>query len=131
MAFILQDNQIYNECLSITPGVAVNKGDISIQGDVAGLWMTDSDPADGETPTQPVFVYKMRQVTAPKRAGTGFAIVAGERLYYNVSLDAVEGSVIGVIGTDSYFIGWCKEGASASATTVLMEFDGTRYDQVA
>ena len=129
--FYQRDDLIYDELLNITPGVAVTKGSVTQQGSVAGFWIVDSDPADSNTPLNPVVAYRMRQVIADKVTGTGSAIAAGERLYHVVALDAVQNTVVGTIGTDSYFVGWAKEAAAATADTVLMNYDGTRYDQLA
>lgn len=129
--FYQRDMVIYDEGLNITPGVAVTKGSITIQGDVAAFWIVDSDPADSNTTLQPVAAYRMRQVESDKVTGTGSAIAAGDRLYHVVALNAVQNTVVGTIGTDSYFVGWAKEAATATAEKVLMNFDGTRYDQLA
>lgn len=124
--FDWKDNVIYDELRNVVPsGPAVKKGDIAKRQDVVGFWVTDL--AVGEAGT---LIYRCRQVRALKKIGTGKAITAGDRLFYDVSDGHVENATSGTPGTDSYFVGWAKEDADADATDVLMNFDGTRPDQV-
>jgi len=124
--FHWKDNQIYDELRNVAPVAAVEKGDCAVRQDCAGFWLKDLDAAEHGT-----FIYRCRQVLANKKTGTGEAILAGDRLYYIVADDAVSPTVSGAIGTDSYFVGWAKEDAGEDVATVLMNFDGTRYDQTA
>lgn len=124
--FHWKDDVIYDELRNVIPaGPAVRKGDIAVRQDVAGFWVTDL--AVGEAGT---LIYRCRQVRALKKIGTGQAILAGDRLYYDVSDGHVSPTPTGVAGVDSYFVGWAKEDADEDVTDVLMNFDGTRYDQL-
>lgn len=125
--FHWKDDVIYDELRDVTPtsGLAVEKGDVDVQQDCAGFWVCDL--AAGVSGT---FIYRCRQVRALKKIGTGQAILAGDRLYYDVSDGHVSPTPTGVAGTDSYFVGWAKEDAGADVLDVLMNFDGTRYDQL-
>lgn len=119
------DNVIYDELRNVQPATAVEKGDCGVRQDCAGFWVTDLD-ANAAGP----FIYRCRQVIANKVTGTGENILAGDRLYYIVAQDAVSPGNTGVAGVDSYFVGWAKEDAGEDDTEVLMNFDGTRYDQL-
>lgn len=123
-----KDNVIYDELRDVLPngGLSVEKGDVEVQQDCAGFWVCDLDAGVNGT-----FIYRCRQVRANKRIGTGEAILAGDRLYFVVAEDLVTPTPVGVAGTDSYFVGWAKEDAGADVADVLMNFDGTRYDQLA
>jgi hypothetical protein len=119
------DNVIYDELRNVTPVAAVEKGDCAVLQDCAGFWVTDLAALAAGT-----FIYRCRQVIAAKVTGTGEEILPGDRLYYIVAQDAVSPTPSGVAGTDSYFVGWAKEYAGEDDPEVLMNFDGTRYDQL-
>lgn len=125
MAFEWVDNVDYNELWDITPATAVEKGDAAVVQDVFGFYVKDRE-SDGE---EVVFIYKDRQVLADKVTGTGENISAGEKVYHVVASDAVTANPTGTAGTDYYFCGWAKKDAAANDTTVLIEFDGTRYNE--
>jgi hypothetical protein len=125
MAFKPRDNVIYDELRDVEPATAVNKGDGAIRQDVFGFYIKDRESSGEEV----VFIYRMRQVEADKVTGTGEAIISGDRLYYYPAQLAVSPVATGVVGTDYYFCGWAKESAGANVDSVLMNFDGTRYDQ--
>jgi len=127
MSMIMQDNVIYDELRGVEPATAISAGDVAVVQDVFGFYLADRVASGDEI----CFVYRCRQVLATKLTGTGEAIVAGDRLYYNVSEGKVSASkpAGGTYGTDYYFCGWAKDDAAASATTVLMNFDGTRYNE--
>lgn len=130
MAFEPKDDVIYDELWNVTPALAVTKGDAAVVQDVFGFYFFSSDPNDVELDAaETTFIYRMRQVLADKATGTGEAILAGDRLYYIVANDNVSPTPVGVAGTNYYFCGWAKKDATAAATTVLMNFDGTRYDE--
>lgn len=124
--FHWKDNVIYDELRNVLCAAAAEKGDCAVQQDVAGFWLKDMTAAELGT-----FIYRCRQVLAKKRTGTGEPIAAGDRLYYIVAEDVVSRTQVGTIGTDSYFVGWAKEDADEDDDEVLMNFDGTRYDQLA
>jgi len=125
--FYPKDNVIYDELREVAIAAAVEKGEAALHNNVFGFYFTD------ETDLTKVlaFVYRMRQVLADKGTGTANVINEGDRLYYVVATDVVSPTVVGTIGVDSYFCGWAKKAAGANDTTVLMNFDGTRYDQLA
>ena len=125
--FHWKDDVIYDELRNVTPSPAVDveKGDCAVRQDCAGFWVTDLAASEAGT-----FIYRCRQVRANKRTGTGEAILAGDRLYFIVAEDVVSPTPSGTAGTDSYFVGWAKEDAGADVADVLMNFDGTRYDQL-
>lgn len=122
--FEMRDLEIYDELRQVLTAVAVEKGDGAISQDVFGFWFTDL--AANHTG---VLVYRCRQVSAAKRTGTGEGITAGDRLYYIPAEDVVTPNAGANPGVDSYFCGWAKEDADETADTVLMNFDGTRYDE--
>lgn len=122
--FHWKDNVIYDELRDIAPAAAVTKGEPAVRQDVFGFWITDlaADVKGG-------FIYRCRQVRADKKTGTGEAFLAGDRVYYIVADGLVSPTPSGTPGTDSYFCGWAKDDAPASASDVLINFDGTRYDE--
>lgn len=125
--FLAREGHIYDELWDTDAlSAATLKGDCRIKQDVFGFYAKDAESATEEI----CFIYRMRQVLAKKLTGTGEAILAGDRLYYIVALDAVSPTVQGVIGTNSYFCGWAKKDAGENEATVLMNFDGTRYNSV-
>jgi hypothetical protein len=125
--FYPKDNVIYDEAWDIVPAALVTKGQAAQLGDVLGFYYYSSKKIGDEV----TFIYKQRQVDADKRTGTGEAIDPVSRLYYYPATDNVSVNRVGVAGVDYMFCGWSKKAAAASATRVLMNFDGTRYDQVA
>jgi len=124
MAVEWKDNQIYDELRDIAPVAAVEKGDVAVRQDVAGFWITDLAAT-----IKGGFIYRCRQVRVPKRTGTGEAFLAGDRVYYYPAEELASPAAVGTAGTDYYFVGWAKDDAPASASTVLVNWDGTRYDQ--
>lgn len=124
MAFIMKDNIIYDELLDVTPAADVVKGEAHVENDTFGFYNNDEDAGN-----ECALIYRCRQVLADKAVGTGEDINSGERLYYYPATDTVSPNAVGTAGTDYYFCGWAKEDAAAAATTVLMNFDGTRYDE--
>lgn len=125
MGFLIKDLEIYDELRDAIPGSAKSKGDAEVRQDCFGFWIKDRESATEEV----TFVYRCRQVLAGKATGTGEGIISGDRLYYYLSNQLVSPTATGTAGTDYYFCGWAKENASGTATTVLMNFDGTRYDE--
>jgi predicted RecA/RadA family phage recombinase len=125
MSFILKDTEIYDELWDITPATAISKGDPAVVNDVFGFYIKDRESAGEEV----AFIYRARQVLADKVTGTGEDIQAGEDVYYIVAQDAVSANPVGVAGTDYYWCGVAKKTATASASTVLIMFDGTRYNE--
>ena len=126
--FHWKDDVIYDELRNVAPAAAVEKGDAEVRQDVFGFWVTDLDAAEAGT-----LIYRCRQVRADKKIGTGEAIVAGDRLYAYPGTTPIDHLVsptaTGTAGVDYYFCGWAKESAGADVTDVLMNFDGTRYDE--
>lgn len=128
MAFRSKDNVIYDELWDVIPAGAaasVAHGTAAVRQDVFGFYYTTNLTAGDEV----VFIYKNRQVEADKRVGTGEAIISGDKLYYYPTTDNVSPTATGTAGTDYYFCGWAKKNASTTATKVLMNFDGTRYNE--
>lgn len=119
-----KDNQIYDELWDIVPAALVTKGQAARIADVFGFYYFATSTIGDEV----TYVYRMRQVLADKVTGTGEDIQAGDRLYYYPAQDAVSKNAVGAAGTDYYFCGWAKKDAEASASEVLMNFDGTRWD---
>jgi predicted RecA/RadA family phage recombinase len=127
-----KDVHIYDELLEVYPAVAVTKGQGVVEHDVFGFYIrsvTAADIADGREET--AFIYRMRQVEAPKITGTGEDINQGERVYWIVAQEVVTSNPggLGVAGVDYYFCGWAKRRAEANDATVLINFDGTRWDE--
>lgn len=105
---------------------ATLKGDCAVVQDVFGFYIKDAESATEEI----CFVFECRQVQARKLTGTNEDIHAGDRLYYQVAQDAVSPNTGGgAAGTDYYPCGFALKDAAASATSVLMKFDGTRYNE--
>lgn len=126
--FYMRDNVIYDEGLDMVPATAVLKGTPQVVEDVFGFWFKNREQV-GEIV---VLVYRNRQVLADKIQGTGEAIKSGMRLY---AIPAQNNFVTpnrpaGVAGVAYRFCGWAKEDADANAEQVLMNFDGTRWDEV-
>jgi predicted RecA/RadA family phage recombinase len=130
MVFNPKDVHIYDELLDITPAAAVAQGDAVVIQDVFGFYLVDVTTEDiANARNEVAFVYRMRQVEVAKMTGTGEAIQSGDKIYYQISGAAVTANPVGVAGTDYYFCGWAKKNASASASVVLINFDGTRYNE--
>lgn len=130
MAFEPKDDHIYDELWDVEVAAAVTKGEAAVRQDCFGFYLNAITATDiTNSRNEVAFIYRMRQVLADKASGTGEAIVSGDRLYYYPALDTVSPTATGTAGTDYYFCGWAKKSATATATTVLMNFDGTRYDE--
>jgi hypothetical protein len=126
--FYWEDVTIYDELWDTFPATAVLKGTPEVVQDVFGFWLKDREEAGEEV----TFVYRCRQVLADKVVGTGEAILPGDRVYAIVAQSHAVSATPpagGVAGTDYYFCGWCKRQADASDARVLINFDGTRYDE--
>lgn len=124
--FLMKDNVIYDELQDIlAPLGTEKKGDPRVAQDVFGFYEKNAESVGEEV----TLVYRCRQVLAEKEVGSGFAIKAGDRLYFIVADNKVSPVATGTPGTDSYFCGWAKHDAAALDATVLMNFDGTRYDE--
>lgn len=129
-----KDNIIYDELWDVEAPTGTLKGYAAVVQDVLGFYAKAAESSDEEV----CFVYRDRQVLANKRVGTGEAILAGDKLYaYRIGAAAwtvpqdveVSPTATGTAGTDYCFCGWAKKDASALETTVLMNFDGTRYNE--
>lgn len=130
LIFEQKDNQIFDELKDIVAAAAVTKGEPAVVRDVFGFYHNAVTAEDLTNNRDDVtFIYRCRQVEAVKVTGTGEAIQAGDRVYYIVASEAVSATATGTPGTNSYFCGWAKENATATASTVLINFDGTRYDE--
>lgn len=119
-----KDDVIYDELRNVVPGTAVVKGDGAVKQDVFGFYVKDRETVGEEV----VLIYRCRQVEATKKVGTDQAILSGDKLYWYLA-DGHVSPVKGTVGVDCYFCGWAKEDAGANAITVLMNFDGTRYNE--
>jgi hypothetical protein len=132
MAFEPKDNAIYDELWDVEVAAAVTKGQAVVVQDVFGFYFTDvTAQMITDSRNEVAFIYRMRQVEAGKLTGTGEAIIRGDRVYATSGsgFQSVTANPTGTAGTDYYFCGWAKKSAAASATTVLINFDGTRYDE--
>jgi len=126
--FLWRDNIIYDECFDTIPATAVLKGTPQVVEDVFGFWLKDRETVGEEV----TFAYRCRQVLADKLQGTGEAIRAGMRLYAipTQANFVTPNRPAGVAGVAYRFCGWAKEDADENAEQVLMNFDGTRWDEV-
>lgn len=127
--FEMEDNQIYDDLWSVVPAsLTVEKGDPAMRQDCFGFYFKNCESVTEEV----IFVYRMRQVHAAKKTGTGEAIISGDRLWYIFADEAVTPTKpgAGTPGIDYAFCGWAKQNAGASDTTVWMNFDGTLYDTI-
>jgi hypothetical protein len=130
MAFEPKDNNIYDELWDVTVAAAVTKGQAVVRQDVFGFYFTAVTAADITASNDEVaFIYRMRQVLADKATGTGEGITSGDSVYYYPATDTISATATGTAGTDYYWCGWAKKTAAAAATTVLINFDGTRYTE--
>lgn len=122
--FIAKDWQEYNESHDITVAVSAPKGTPLQLRDVFGFWLKTVVAAQVET-----FVYKMANVLADKATGTGEEILALERVYYVVATGLITAHPTGTFGVNYYYCGIAREDATADEDTVLINFDGTRWDE--
>ncbi len=124
--FQAKDNVIYDELWDIEAPLGTElKGASAVMQDTFGFYIKNAESAGEEI----CFVYRCRQVESDKRVGTGEAILAGDRLYYYPATDDVSPTRTGTFGVDFYFCGWAKKDAAALDEHVLMNFDGTRWDE--
>lgn len=136
--FYPRDHQIYDESYDVVPASAVTKGQPEQREDVFGFWLTNTKrdvsgnlilKSDGTLPEQ-TFIYKMRQVLADKLSGSGEEIPALSRVYAMVAQNHyITANPTGVAGVDYYYCGTAKFAADAADTQVVINFDGTRYDE--
>jgi hypothetical protein len=122
-AFIPKDTQIYDEAwvdLAAAKAALLEE----VVEDTFGFYLVGGAIGDNVA-----FVYRMRQVLANKKTGTGEEIAAMEKVYYYPATDNVSSNKVGTAGTDYYFCGWAKKSADANETTVLINFDGTRHTE--
>jgi hypothetical protein len=122
--FIAKDWQEYNESHDITVSASAEKGTALQLRDVFGFWLKEVVLGAVET-----FVYKMANVLADKTTGTGEEILALERVYYVVATGLITAHPTGTFGTDFYYCGIAREDATADEDTVLINFDGTRWNE--
>jgi len=127
MAFEPKDTLDYNHLRDVVPVADVTKGEAVVINDTFCFYLTDWVTTGN--PDYAVPVYKMRQVLADKAVGTGEDIQAGERVYYYPATDTISANAVGTAGTDYYYCGTAKETAAAATSTILIRFDGTRYDE--
>lgn len=116
MAIILKDI-VYDDLRDVEPAAAVTKGEVALRQDCYGVYMYDEDAL-----TETTFLYKMKQCIADKKTGSGEAIISGDQLFGDPTDDY---KVSPTKGVGFVFLGWARETVGASATTVIMEFDGT------
>ena len=124
--FYCKDPIIYDELRDYFPTAARVKGQPEIVRDVFGFHFM-AVAANAEA----TLVYRCRQVRADKVEGTGEEIHEGDRLYAipaNSHL-VTPNRPAGTPGVDYIFCGWAKDEAGALESDVLMNFDGTRYDE--
>jgi hypothetical protein len=136
--FYPRDHQIYDESYDVAPAAARIKGQPEQIEDVFGFWLTDTKSdvegnllrkSDGTLPEQ-TLVYKMRQVLADKLTGSGEEIPALARVYAVVAQNHyITANPAGVAGIDYYYCGISKFAAEADDLQVIINFDGTRYDE--
>jgi predicted RecA/RadA family phage recombinase len=124
LTFKPADWQEYLTLRDQTPASTVVAGEGVVVQDVFGFYAVTPTRTSEEV----TVIYKMRQVIANKRTGTGETINAGDKLYYYSSDEKVSATATGVKGTDYYECGVAKETVTAAATTVLMYFDGIDYN---
>ena len=131
--FMLRDPEIYNELWDVAVNAPVARGAGVVRQDVFGFYFNAVTAAmitaAAGAGVVVALVYKARQAEADKEVGTGEAIISGDRLYYIVATGLVSPNPVGVVGTDCYPCGYAKFSATADETTVIMEFDGTRYNE--
>jgi hypothetical protein len=136
--FYPRDHQVYDESYDVQPAAAVLKGQPQQIEDVFGFWLTNTKrdvagtllrKSDGTFPEQ-TLIYKMRQVEADKLTGSGEEIPALAKVYAVVAqAHFITANPVGVAGVDYYYCGRSKFAANADDETVIINFDGTRYDE--
>lgn len=115
----------YDELLNHYPAALYVKGQALQVNDVFGFYLKDVQALTEEV----AFIYRCKIVEAQKKTGSaGEAINEGDKLYYYPGVEQVSPVKSGTAGTDYYFCGWAKEDATATATTVIMRFDGTMWE---
>ena len=132
MAFIQKDNAIFDELREVEVAAAVTKGQATVIQNVFGFYHNDVTVDDiTDDRNEVTFIYRCRQVQADKLTGTGEAILKGDRVYATLasSFQSITANPTGTAGTDYYFCGWAKKDGAAGDSTVLINFDGTRYDE--
>jgi hypothetical protein len=98
--------------------------------DVFGFWFTDTPVPIGHDLIKQTFVPRMAQVEADKLIGSGEEILALEKVYAMVAQNYyITAHPTGTFGVDYYFCGWAKYDAQADDATVVIIFDGTRWDE--
>lgn len=125
-----KDLEIYNELRDQVTTVPIKQGAYQIYGDKLCFQLvgkTAEQIARGDNLLTPI--YKMRQVLARKKTGTGDDIAAGDNVYLYPTDKRISSNKIGTAGTDFYFCGTAKFDATASESTIVIEFDGTRYTE--
>lgn len=128
--FYPRDHQIYDESFDIIPAAAVVKGQPAQIQDIFGFWLTASQVPAGTSLIEQTFIYRMRQVLADKLTGSGEEIIAGDRVYSVVAQSyAITANPVGTFGVDYYFCGWAKFDADTDEDEVIINFDGTRWDE--
>lgn len=71
------------------------------------------------------YIVDAEQVRTDKETGSGTEIYAGQKVYWHSGINAVN-----TIKADGIFVGWCKDGASASDEDVLIRFTGRLWETV-
>jgi hypothetical protein len=115
------DDHVYDDARDVVPVAAVTLGEVALVQDVVGFYLT-ANAVGVET----TFIYRAKQVTATKAAGSGTAITSGQKLY----VDVATGIVTNVYASGLYFCGWAKEDADDDADTMLMRWDGTLWEAI-
>ena len=118
--------QAYNESWDVVPGAVRVKGYAFVNNDIFGFLLK----ACASTTEEVCFITRCSQVRVDKTTGTGEDIQANEYVYATLAsnFQTVTANPTGTIGTDYYFVGKCKKSATASETTVLIEFWGDEYN---
>lgn len=100
----------------------ITKGTVALIQDVYCFYPYAVDVSVDDTA---IALQKCKQAVADKKTGTGEDITAGDRVYGD---PADSYKVSKTKGVGYLYLGIAIEGATASATTVLIEFDGTLHD---
>jgi hypothetical protein len=125
--FYPKDVFIYDESWDIHPQANALKGTPLQLRDVFGFWIKDVLASNTVTEA---FIYRMRQVLTDKLQGSGEEILALEKVYAVVNqAHFITAHPTGVAGVDYYFCGWAKFDAGADDTQVVINFDGTRWNE--
>jgi len=119
MSILLRD-YVYDAIRDVSIAADVVAGTVGVVNDSYGFWPYAVDVSVDRTS---IFVTWAKQALATKKTGTGQAINEGDFVYGD---PADSYAVSATKGAGYLYLGKAIQAASASDTTVLIEFDGLK-----